>query len=334
MDLSTVKILVADNSLPMRIALQQSINMHGAKAVKTAGTLAEAESIINEFVPDCIVANISFAGVPFGEALAALGLPEPPPLVVAIGPDGSAAQEAADAGAAAFVEIGNPSEKKFAEFCAELCSVISQKLNITPRPAKSGVIRQNKNSDYNIIAIGASTGGTEATAQVLVELPADVPGIVIVQHMPAGFTHMYAERLNKITSLNVSEAKDGDRVKRGCALIAEGGKHMMLSKDAGGYFVRCKEGKRVNGHCPSVGVLFSSAAKAAGKNAIGVILTGMGGDGADGLLEMRKAGAYTIGQDKNSSVVYGMPMVAYEKGAVIKQAPLGSIAGIILSRLK
>lgn len=199
-----------------------------------------------------------------------------------------------------------------------------------PAYTKSSIAK----SKYNIIAIGASTGGTEATAQVLEKLPANIPGIVIVQHMPAGFTRMYAERLDKNTALNVSEAKDGDRVKRGSVLIAEGGKHMRLAKDIHGYFVKCSSGERVNGHCPSVGVLFSSVAHTAGADAIGVILTGMGSDGAEGLLEMRKAGAYTIGQDKNSCVVYGMPMVAYEKGAVARQAPLSAIPGIILSKLK
>jgi two-component system chemotaxis response regulator CheB len=185
----------------------------------------------------------------------------------------------------------------------------------------------------NIIAIGASTGGTEAILEVLKQLPANIPGILIVQHMPAGFTKMYADRLNRLCNFSVLEAQNGDRVKQGQALIAAGDKHMTLEKDFKGYYVKCAAGEKVSGHCPSVDVLFHSVAKTAGKDAMGVILTGMGKDGADGLLEMRKNGSFTIGQDKQSCVVYGMPMVAYDIGAVVKQAPCQAIAGIIIQKL-
>jgi two-component system chemotaxis response regulator CheB len=184
-----------------------------------------------------------------------------------------------------------------------------------------------------VVAIGASTGGTEATAAILRDLPAEMPGIVIVQHMPANFTRMYAERLDRVSRLKVSEAKTGDRVEPGTALVAPGGKHLYLRKDAKGYYVRCARGEKVNGHCPSVDELFNSVAAAAGKEAIGVILTGMGRDGARGLLSMRRAGAYTIGQDRESCVVYGMPMAAYELGAVKVQAPVEKIAGMLSSQV-
>lgn len=189
-------------------------------------------------------------------------------------------------------------------------------------------------STSQIIAIGASTGGTEAIVSILKELPNTIPGIVIVQHMPPNFTRMFAERLNSITSLNVKEAQTGDQVLPGHVLVAPGDYHMKVYKSGSSYYIRCFKGEKVNGHCPSVDVLFKSVAAEAGKNAIGVILTGMGSDGAKGLLAMKNSGARTIGQDESSSVVYGMPKVAYNIGAIEKQAPLVKIPGLILTLLQ
>lgn len=190
-----------------------------------------------------------------------------------------------------------------------------------------------KNPD-TVIAIGASTGGTEAILAVLKELPENTPGIVMVQHMPPVFTAMYAERLNKTCNIRVREAKDGDRVEQGLALLAPGGdRQMRLQKDARGYYVRLTPGEKVSGHCPSVDVLFESVAKTAGKDSVGVILTGMGADGAKSLLMMRKQGAYTIGQDQESCVVYGMPMVAYNLGGVVDQLPLSQIGSTMVRKL-
>ncbi len=177
-----------------------------------------------------------------------------------------------------------------------------------------------------IVAIGASTGGTEAIFSVVKEFGTDIPGIVVVQHMPPGFTEMYAKRLNDQCRIKVKEARTGDRVLPGSMLIAPGGDmHMHLLKVNGVYQVECKKGPRVNGHCPSVDVLFDSVAKVAGRDALGIILTGMGGDGAKGLLAMRQAGAKTIGQDESTCVVYGMPKVAYDLGAVEYQEKLSDI---------
>ena len=178
-----------------------------------------------------------------------------------------------------------------------------------------------------IVAIGASTGGTEAIFDVVKGFGTDIPGVVIVQHMPPGFTEMYAKRLNDQCRLRVKEAQTGDRVMPGHALIAPGGnQHMRIVKINGMYQVECRSGPRVNGHSPSVDVLFESVAKTAGSHAVGIILTGMGGDGAKGLLAMRKAGAKTIGQDESTCVVYGMPKVAYDIGAVQYQVKLPEIA--------
>lgn len=178
-----------------------------------------------------------------------------------------------------------------------------------------------------IVAIGASTGGTEAIFDVVKDFGTDIPGVVVVQHMPPGFTEMYAKRLNDQCRIRVKEAVTGDRVMPGSMLIAPGGDmHMQLVKVSGAYHVECKKGPKVNGHCPSVDVLFDSVARTAGADAVGIILTGMGGDGAKGLLAMRKAGARTIGQDESTCVVYGMPKVAYDLGAVQHQEKLSDIA--------
>lgn len=186
-----------------------------------------------------------------------------------------------------------------------------------------------------LIAIGASTGGTEATVQILKELPGNLPGILITQHMPEGFTKMYADRLNKLCQMEVREAKDGDIIHPGLALVAPGGDlQMKVVRDGNQYRIRCYPGEKVNGHRPSVDVLFHSVAETAGHNAVGIILTGMGQDGAQGLLHMRKSGAYTIGQDKESCVVYGMPMVAHQIGGVTTQAPCQNIANVLMTYLR
>ena len=188
-------------------------------------------------------------------------------------------------------------------------------------------------SDDTVLAIGASTGGTEAILAVMTQFPAKMPGIVITQHMPPGFTAMYAERLNRLCKMEVREAKHGDRLQPGLALLAPGGMQMRLVRMGSGYSVSCMGTEKVSGHCPSVDVLFDSVASVARNKAIGVILTGMGADGAAGLLRMRKNGAYTIGQDKETCVVYGMPMEAYKIGAVCTQVPLNAVASTVIARL-
>ena len=183
---------------------------------------------------------------------------------------------------------------------------------------------------HHVIALGASTGGTDALHTVLCNLPTDTPGIVIVQHMPELFTKMYADRLNRACKMSCVEAVDGERVEVGKIILAAGNFHLRLAKDSRGYYVTSQRGEKVSGHCPSVDVLFESVANTAGSDAIGAIFTGMGADGAIGLKKMRDAGAFTIGQDEKTCVVYGMPMVAYNMGGVCRQAPLDQIADIIL----
>lgn len=180
-----------------------------------------------------------------------------------------------------------------------------------------------------VVAVGASTGGTEALRVFLEAQPVDAPGIIIVQHMPEHFTRSFAERLDSICKISVKEAKNGDTVTRGKALIAPGNYHMLLKRSGARYYVEIQEGALVNRHRPSVDVLFRSTARYAGKNAIGVIMTGMGDDGAKGLLEMKQAGAFTIAQDEKSCVVFGMPKEAIAIDAADKILPLDKIAGAI-----
>jgi two-component system chemotaxis response regulator CheB len=185
-----------------------------------------------------------------------------------------------------------------------------------------------------IAALGASTGGTEALAEILRALPPDAPGLVIVQHMPPVFTRDLAQRLDRDCRIRVREAANGDWVQNGVALIAPGGKHMVVNREGEKYRVTCPEGPLVN-HCrPSVDVLFHSVARTAGANAVGLILTGMGQDGAEGLLAMRKAGAVTLAQDETTSVVYGMPKEAVACGAVDEVVPLHLMADALQSKLK
>ncbi len=194
-----------------------------------------------------------------------------------------------------------------------------------PPPAKAMV-----QTTERVVAVGASTGGTEALRVFLEALPGDCSGIVIVQHMPEGFTRAFAERLNGICRIRIKEAEDGDTVLRGQALIAPGNRHTLLKRSGARYYVEVKDGPLVCRHRPSVDVLFRSTARYAGKNAIGVIMTGMGDDGARGMLEMKEAGAYTIAQDEKSCVVFGMPKEAIALGGVDKVLPLERIAPEVL----
>jgi two-component system chemotaxis response regulator CheB len=182
-----------------------------------------------------------------------------------------------------------------------------------------------------VVCLGASTGGTEALREVLEALPANAPGVVVVQHMPEKFTRAFANRLNGLCEVDVKEAADGDPVLRGHVLIAPGGRHTMLERRGARYHVSVRDGPLVSRHRPSVDVLFRSAARAAGANAVGVIMTGMGDDGARGLLEMREAGARTFAQDEATSIVFGMPREAIARGAAERVIPLESVAAEVLA---
>lgn len=217
-----------------------------------------------------------------------------------------------------------------AKFDHDTCTQVKKAVKSNGNAAKARLKKTTK----KIIAVGASTGGTKALEAVLPNLPYNLPGMVIVQHMPPVFTKSFADRLDTVCRVNVKEAENGDWIRPGQVLIAPGNYHMLVEKKGAKYYTRIKQGPPVHHHRPSVDVLFNSVAEAAGVNATGVILTGMGSDGAKGLLAMKEEGAHTIGQDKDSCVVYGMPKVADELGAVIQVLPLSEIADAIVSHVK
>lgn len=329
-----IRVLVVEDSIVFRELLVRNLNADPAiEVVATARDPYEARDAIVEYHPDVMTLDIELPRMNGIEFLRKL-MPQHPLPVVMISSLSEKVFDALNAGAVDFVaKPTGATRAQLEEFAktelpvkikiASVAKVGSWKK--TPMEAPNQHLT-TANNDL-IVAIGASTGGTEAIASVIKEFGADIPGVVIVQHMPPGFTDMYAKRLNERCQVQVKEAKTGDPVLPGQVLIAPGGDaHMQLVKVNGNYQVVVKRGPRVNGHCPSVDVLFQSVAEVAGSRAVGIILTGMGGDGAKGLLAMKNAGARTIGQDESTCVVYGMPKVAYDLGAVEYQEKLPDIA--------
>lgn len=335
-----IRVLIVDDSIMFREVLTRGISRdEGIEVVGVATDAYMARDKIIELQPDVLTLDVEMPKMSGVEFLKKLMPQYPLPVVMVSGLDANIF-DALNAGAVDFVSKPDASRRESVDaFIGEM--IIKIKIASTAKvghfkknvAGASGVTGANENAG-KLIAIGASTGGTEAILEVIRTLPAEMPGIVVVQHMPPVFTKMYADRLNNICRLEVREAADGDVVTPGKVLIAPGGFQLKVLKDKNSYFVKCYNGEKVNGHAPSVDVMFHSVAEAAGNRAIGVILTGMGNDGAQGLLDMRNRGAYTIGQDEKTCVVYGMPMVAYTKGAVTKQCALEAIAKEILDNLK
>lgn len=331
-----IRVLVVDDSMLFREVLIRGISGDpGIDVVGAAGDPFEARDKIIDLKPDVMTLDVEMPKMNGIEFLRRL-LPQYPIPVVVVSATAGNVFDALDAGAVDFVAKPNMSSSMSVsslinELVVKIKIASMAKVTKTKNPgiaqnsSRKAGFQANEDLSRLIIAIGASTGGTEATYDVLKEFPEDMPGIVIVQHMPPVFTRMYAERLNKTCRLEVKEAADGDVLQPGKVLIAPGDYHMELVKKGRTYSVRCFKGEKVNGHCPSVDVLFNSVMETAGRDALGIILTGMGNDGAKGLLNLRKKGAYTIGQDEKTSIVYGMPMVAYNIGAVAKQLPLQKI---------
>lgn len=328
-----IRVLVVDDSIVFRGLLVKGLNADpGIEVVAEAGDPFEAKEAIEKYRPDVMTLDIEMPrmnGIDFLKKL----IPQyPMPVVMISGMDGKVF-EAIAAGAVEFVHkpvnmsrlnVNNFIQQELIAKVKVAASVDVRKLNrkVTSRPIKRSKLKKTN----CVIAIGASTGGTEAIHEVIKQFHTDIPGVVAVQHMPPGFTKMYAERMNRLCEVEVKEACDGDEVKQGQVLIAPGGYQMRLIKKEDKYYVEVKEEEKVSGHCPSVDVLFNSVASAAGAESIGIILTGMGGDGSKGMKEMKNNGAITIGQDEETCVVYGMPRVAYDIGAVTHQLPLGEIA--------
>lgn len=335
-----IKVLIVDDSLVYREVISMGISSEPniEVAAKAADAFDAVEKIIRVH-PDVMICDVEMPKMNGLEFIREL-LPKYPIPVIVISSMSRYVVDVMEAGAVDFIIKPNiQSSNSVKVFIVDLikkinlCSSVNVIQSVTKN--KRLIDTNNKFIDKTkIVAIGASTGGTEAIYSILKEFPACMPGIVIVQHIPPVFSKMFSERLNSQTSLKVKEAESGDYIEPGCVLVAPGDKHMKVKRVGNRYKVELFEGKKVNGHCPSVDVLFNSMADEVGKNGIGIILTGMGADGAKGLSSMRKIGARTIGQDKKTSVVYGMPKVAYEMGAVEKQVSLEAIPQVLLEMLK
>ena len=329
-----IRVLIVEDSLVFRELMVSVLKKDPViDVVAVAGDPFDARDKIIEYQPDVMTLDIELPRMNGIEFLRKL-MPQYPLPVVMVSSLSDKVFDAMQAGAVDFVVKPSVQDREQLRKFVERELPVKIKVASTAKISRikkhtisnrvQDVITSNRNM---VIAIGASTGGTEAIATVIKEFGPDIPGTVIVQHMPPGFTEMYAKRLDDQCRVHVKEAKNGDMVIPGQVLIAPGGdSHMRLIKVGNNYQVEIKKGSKVNGHRPSVDVLFESVAKVAKENAIGIILTGMGGDGARGLLEMRQAGAKTIGQDESTCVVYGMPKVAYDLGAVQYQERLTNIA--------
>ncbi|MEM7060298.1 MAG: chemotaxis response regulator protein-glutamate methylesterase [Pseudomonadota bacterium] len=343
-----IRVLIIDDSLVVRETLVSLIEDHPQLEIMgTAIDPFEAAERIRHEVPDVITLDIEMPRMDGITFLRRLMQQKPLPVIVCssrVGAGSPALIEALDAGAVDVIPKPAVGTRQFLEESAiriqdKIIAAANARLNLkTPqatiakRTGPSVQVRASAGSS-SVIAIGASTGGTEALKYVLSSLPADTPPVIIVQHMPEHFTSAFASHLNEICSVNVREAAHGDRLTRGHVLIAPGDKHLELHRTGQDYRVKVVDGPLVSRHRPSVDVLFRSTAKFAGANAIGVILTGMGQDGADGLKTLRDAGARTIGQNEASCVVYGMPRVAKSLGAVEVEADLRDIPHLLFEIL-
>ena len=345
-----IRVLVVDDSAVARAFLIKGLaDVPNIEVVGYAINALDAQAKIQRLKPDVMTLDVEMPGTNGIDFLRQL-LPEHPLPVILVSSLNLRVFDALAAGAVDFVRkpdgvesresfLRSLAQKITVASCAKVspCRRSSTAVQSSPSvltPSNLGQGGGKVDLDHTIIGLGASTGGTEATLEVLKRLPADIPGMVIVQHMPPGFTGMYAQRLNKLCAMEVREAKNGDEIHRGLALVAPADLQARVVRMGSRYTLACQPGEKVSGHRPSVDALFMSMASAVKCHMVGIIMTGMGRDGASGLLEMRKAGAYTIGQDKDSCVVYGMPGVAQEIGAVMIQASCDNIAAVLMQHLR
>ena len=349
-----IKVLIVDDSAVVRQTLSEIVRSD--PALEVIGTASDpyvaAKRMLSE-TPDVITLDVEMPrmdGLTFLKKIMSLH-PIPVVIISSLTAEGTeTGLKALEYGAVEIITKPKMDTRVFIEESRiRLCDAIkaaalvrlkrknipAPNIVLQPKYTADVVIRRTSSQSMiktteKVIAVGASTGGTEALTTFLQSFPPDCPGIVIVQHMPEQFTRSFANRLNEICSINVKEAENNDTVIRGRALIAPGNRHTLLKRSGARYYVEVKDGPLVNRHRPSVDVLFRSSARYAGKNAVGIIMTGMGSDGASGLLEMREAGAYTIAQDEKSCVVFGMPNEAIKLDAVNRILPLEHIAGQVL----
>jgi two-component system chemotaxis response regulator CheB len=342
------RVVVVDDSALVRSLLGEIINRQAdMTCVGAAADPLVAREMIRELNPDVITLDVEMPHMDGIEFLSRLMRLRPMPVVMVSTLTECGAEvtlRALELGAVDFVakpKIG------VSDGLALLADDITAKIRIAARahlkravappagtPARPLAVPLGRLSTEKLVFIGASTGGTEATKEVLVQLPADAPAVLITQHMPPGFTRSYATRLDGLCRIAVKEASDGERVLPGHAYIAPGGLHLSVERCGANYLARVRDGEPVNRHKPSVEVLFESAARVVGPNALGVMLTGMGADGAKALRRMRDAGSWNVAQDEASCVVFGMPREAIAAGAAHEVLPLQQIAGRLIERLR
>ena len=341
-----IKVLIVDDSALVRKILTDALSAD--PEIEVIGTAPDpyiARDKIVHLKPDVLLLDIEMPKMDGLSFLEILMKHQPMPVIIVSSlaqRGGEVALKALELGALEVMAKPGSSYsvkdmgEQLIEKVKAVYSVTYLKKNLWVKKPAVEVIRHSTamlKTTNKIIAIGASTGGTEAIKEILVRLPAQMPAILIVQHMPENFTKSFAQRLDSLCSLTVKEAENGDQATPGKVLIAPGNKHMVLKRSGANYYVEIKDGPLVFHQRPSVEVLFSSVARYAGRNAVGAILTGMGKDGAKGLLEMKNAGAYTIAQDEKSSIVFGMPKEAILLGAAMKIVPLEQIAQALTTTL-
>ena len=349
-----IRVLIVDDSAVVRQTLSDVLSEDPAiEVIGTASDPFVAAERIRDQVPDVITLDIEMPRMDGLTFLQTIMSQHPIPVVIcsSLAEEGAPTTlKALEYGAVDIIAKPRLGTKQFLEESRiMLCQAVKAAAAVRPRPpGPSHAVQPKLTADAilprataamiatteKVVVIGASTGGTEALRSLLEVLPPDAPGIVIVQHMPEVFTRAFANRLDGLCQISVKEAEANDTVLRGRALIAPGNHHLLLKRSGARYYVDIKDGPLVSRHRPSVDVLFRSAARYAGRNAVAVIMTGMGDDGARGMLEMKEAGAATIAQDEATSVVFGMPNEAIKRGAVDSILPLPAIAGGILARTR
>ena len=338
--MNRIKVLIVDDSALVRNVLANGLSRDPQiQVVGKAADPYQARDLIVQRRPDVLTLDVEMPRMDGLEFLKKLMPQYPIPVIMVSALTKRGAEVTLDALASGAVDFVTKPAMNVANGLELLMKELREKVKMAARVdvsswkkkrfTASQTVRKPMSSlsesTDKVIAIGASTGGTEALKVVISQFPANMPGVVVVQHMPPGFTKMFSDRLNTLCAMDVKEAETGDRIMTGRVLIAPGGKHMSVVRSGGVYQVKCHDGELVCGQKPSVDVLFRSVAKWVGSNAVGVMLTGMGSDGADGMVEMRKAGARTLAQDEQTSVVFGMPKEAYERGGAERLVPLDRI---------
>lgn len=346
----TIRVLIVDDSSLVRTILNDGLSRDPhIEVVGSAPDPYVARDLLVKLQPDVMTLDVEMPRMDGVEFLRRL-MPQYPIPVVMVSSLTQRGKEitiqALEAGAVDFVskptsDLARGLEGMMTELCTKIkiastanVSHWKSRRQLLPSQQVLSASKSLAESTDKVIAIGASTGGTEAIKNVISRFPTMTPGVVVVQHMPSGFTKLFAERMNGLCAMEVKEAESGDRVMNGRILIAPGEKQMTIHRSGGIYQVKCLPGEKVSGHCPSVDVMMQSVAEHVGANAIGIMLTGMGADGANAMLAMRKAGARTMAQDEKSCVVFGMPNEAYKRGGAERLVPLDNIAAETLKLLE